>query len=232
MSVALDIAEDNRRRMVSDIAHELRTPLGNLRAWLEAAQDGVVTLDEKLAGSLLEESLLVQRVVEDLQELALADAGKLVFHPEPLDAGALARQVCAAHQAAAEKAGITLATAASDPVPLTADVSRLRQALGNLVSNAIRYTPAGGSVDVRASHETGEVTLEVEDTGVGLRPEEIGKVFERFWRAEQSRSRASGGSGLGLAIARHLVEAQGGRLRVRSEYGVGSVFTIVLPAGE
>jgi two-component system sensor histidine kinase BaeS len=232
MSGELDVAEDRRRRMVSDIAHELRTPLGNLRAWLEAAQDGVVQLDEKLAGSLLEESLLVQRVVEDLQELALADAGKLVFHPEPLDAAALATGVRAAHLAAADKAGLTLTVEDGGPVPLTADVARLRQALGNLVTNAIRYTPSGGSVTVRAAGDGDHVTLEVEDTGIGLRPEEIERVFERFWRAEQSRSRARGGSGLGLAITRHLIEAQGGQVSVRSEYGTGSVFTIRLPAGE
>jgi two-component system sensor histidine kinase BaeS len=100
------------------------------------------------------------------------------------------------------------------------------------VTNAIRYTPSGGSVTVRAARDGDHVTMEVEDTGIGLRPEEIERVFERFWRAEQSRSRARGGSGLGLAITRHLIEAQGGQVSVRSEYGTGSVFTIRLPAGE
>lgn len=229
MSEELDAAEARRKQMVSDIAHELRTPLGNIRGWLEATQDGVVTFDAPLAKSLLDESMLLQRVIEDLQELALADAGELVFHPEPMEMSALLQQVAAAHRAGAESAEIELTVSCPAPIQLTADVARLRQALGNLVSNAIRYTPPGGLVGLRAERTGNEVTIEASDTGIGIRADELPHVFDRFWRAEQSRSRLSGGSGLGLAITRHLVEAHGGTITVRSDVNGGTVFTIRLP---
>jgi len=237
MARELDAAEEQRKQMVSDVAHELRTPLGNIRGWLEAAQDGVTALDARLVASLLDESVLLQRIVDDLQDLSLADAGMLTFHPEPLRAEAILRQVADAHRAAAEKAGITLTVTCATPVEFTADEARLRQALGNLVGNAIRYTPAGGRVMLRAEraatrHDAEAVELEVSDTGLGIPPEQLPHVFDRFWRAEHSRSRLSGGSGLGLAIARHLVEAQGGRIGVRSSPGGGTVFTVHMPLGE
>jgi two-component system sensor histidine kinase BaeS len=233
MAEELDGAEERRKQMVSDIAHELRTPLGNIRGWLEATQDGVVTFDDALAESLLDESLLLQRIIEDLQELSLADAGKLVFHPEPIEVSDLLRQVAAAHSRAADQARVTLDVSCPRPVQLTADSNRLRQALGNLVANAVRYTPAGGLVILRAERAGETVVIEVSDTGLGMTAEELRHVFDRFWRAEQSRSRLSGGSGLGLAITRHLVEAHDGVISVRSsEQGGGTVFAITLPLKE
>ncbi|SDW58328.1 two-component system, OmpR family, sensor histidine kinase BaeS [Amycolatopsis xylanica] len=221
--------EDNRKTMVSDIAHELRTPLSNIRGWLEATQDGVSTLDDELAASLLEEAMHLQHIVDDLFDLSQADAGALRLHPEPLDVSDLLSQVRAAHSARAAKAGVTLVTEAAD-VELTADPVRLRQAIDNLVSNAVRHTPAGGSVTVTARADAGEVVIEVADTGTGISEEDLPSVFDRFWRADKSRTRQSGGSGLGLAIVRKLAEAHGGTATAASPPGQGAVFTLRLPA--
>ncbi|WP_370949821.1 sensor histidine kinase [Amycolatopsis sp. cg5] len=229
MSAARQRLEDNRKTMVSDIAHELRTPLSNIRGWLEATQDGVSTLDDELAASLLEEAMHLQHIVDDLFDLSQADAGALRLHPEPLDVSDLLSQVRAAHSARAAKAGVTLATEAED-VELTADPVRLRQVLDNLVSNAVRHTPAGGSVTVTARADGDEVAFEIADTGSGISAEDLPSVFDRFWRADKARTRQSGGSGLGLAIVRKLAEAHGGTVTAAGAPGQGAVFTLRLPA--
>ncbi|MFF8502921.1 sensor histidine kinase [Streptomyces anulatus] len=225
--------EEQRKAMVSDVAHELRTPLSNIRGWLEAAQDGLADPDPAFVSSLLEEAVLLQHIIDDLQDLAAADAGVLRLHPESVEIRELLSQVAAAHQARAENAGVTLAVTATAPGPaLRADPVRLRQAVGNLVSNAVRHTPEGGRVTLRAyAHEEGDgtVLVEVADTGSGIPPEDLSHVFDRFWRAEKSRSRRTGGSGLGLAIVRKLVEAHGGTVDARSVEGEGSTFVLRLP---
>ncbi|MFC8129370.1 sensor histidine kinase [Streptomyces sp. NPDC057302] len=222
--------EDQRQAMVSDVAHELRTPLSNIRGWLEAAEDGVVATDPELVGSLLEEALLLQHIVNDLQDLAAADAGTLRLHREPVHASDVVDQVAAAHQAGAEAAGVRLsATTHGDPC-FTADPLRLRQAIGNLVSNAIRHTPEGGSVTIGCRATLDAVVVEVADTGTGIDPDDLPHVFDRFWRADKSRTRSTGGSGLGLAIVRQLVEGHGGTVTARSTPGEGAVFTVRVPA--
>lgn len=225
--------EEQRKAMVSDVAHELRTPLSNIRGWLEAAQDGLADPDPAFVSSLLEEAVLLQHIIDDLQDLAAADAGVLRLHPGSVEARELLGQVAAAHQARAENAGVTLAVAATAPdLALRADPVRLRQAVGNLVSNAVRHTPEGGRVTLRAyASEEGEgtVLVEVTDTGSGIPPEDLPHVFDRFWRAEKSRSRRTGGSGLGLAIVRKLVEAHGGTVDATSVEGEGSTFVLRLP---
>ncbi|MFD0037560.1 sensor histidine kinase [Streptomyces anulatus] len=225
--------EEQRKAMVSDVAHELRTPLSNIRGWLEAAQDGLADPDPAFVSSLLEEAVLLQHIIDDLQDLAAADAGVLRLHPESVEIRELLSQVAAAHQARAENAGVTLAVTATAPGPaLRADPVRLRQAVGNLVSNAVRHTPEGGRVTLRAyAHEEGDgaVLVEVTDTGSGIPPEDLPHVFDRFWRAEKSRSRRTGGSGLGLAIVRKLVEAHGGTVDATSVEGEGSAFVLRLP---
>nr|WP_274036032.1 HAMP domain-containing sensor histidine kinase [Streptomyces sp. MMBL 11-1] len=225
--------EEQRKAMVSDVAHELRTPLSNIRGWLEAAQDGLADPDPAFVSSLLEEAVLLQHIIDDLQDLAAADAGELRLRPEPVGAGELLSQVAAAHQARAENAGVTLAVEATAPdLALRADPVRLRQAVGNLVSNAVRHTPEGGRVTLRASTSEeggGTVLVEVADTGSGIPPEDLPHVFDRFWRAEKSRSRRTGGSGLGLAIVRKLVEAHGGTVDATSVEGEGSAFVLRLP---
>ncbi|MFD9540113.1 sensor histidine kinase [Streptomyces sp. NPDC060022] len=232
--------EEQRKVMVSDVAHELRTPLSNIRGWLEGAQDGIAEPDAMFISSLLEEAVQLQHIIDDLQDLSAADAGVLRLHPEPVRIEELLAHVAAAHQAQADAAEVRLTVAASTagaPLPaLTADPVRLRQAMGNLVSNAVRHTPAGGRVTLRA-YATGSgeeeqrqrVALEVADTGSGIPAEDLRYVFDRFWRAEKSRSRRTGGSGLGLAIVRKLAEAHGGTADVVSTVGEGSVFTLRLP---
>ncbi|MEY2245537.1 sensor histidine kinase [Streptomyces sp. BF23-18] len=222
--------EAQRKAMVSDIAHELRTPLTNIRGWLEVARDGLVDPDPELLSSLHEEAVVLQRVIDDLQDLAAADAGTLRLRREEVRADELLEQVAAAHQVGARAAGIRLVTEVAGTPWLDADPVRMRQALGNLVSNATRHTPAGGTVTLFARREEDEVVFEVADTGGGIAPEDLASVFDRFWRAEKSRSRRTGGSGLGLAIVRQLVVAHAGTVFVTSEVGAGSVFTLRLPS--
>ncbi|AYN42950.1 HAMP domain-containing protein [Streptomyces dangxiongensis] len=225
--------EAQRRAMVSDIAHELRSPLTNIRGWLEVVRDGVVDPDPGLLDSLHEEALVLQRIIDDLQDLAAADAGTLRLHREPLRAGDLLDQVAAAHRVAAGAAGVGLragtGTDTDGTAWLDADPVRMRQALGNLVSNALRHTPVGGTVTLAARRDGDDVVLTVTDTGHGIPPEDLPRVFDRFWRAEKSRSRRTGGSGLGLPIVRHLVTAHGGTAEAASEHGAGAVFTLRLP---
>ncbi|WP_190813099.1 sensor histidine kinase [Saccharopolyspora pogona] len=230
MSAQVERTEQQRKTMVSDIAHELRTPLVNVRGWLEAAQDGVATLDQPLVASLLEETLLLQHLIDDLQDLALADAGKLRVYPEPVHVGAILAQVAASHRGRADAGGVELTVAVDDDPDLTADPTRLRQALGNLVFNALRYTPSGGRVTLWARRAGGEVLIDVADTGVGIDPDSLPHVFDRFWRADKSRNRHGGGSGLGLAITHHLVDVHDGGISVHSTVGAGTTFTISLPA--
>ncbi|WP_328603876.1 HAMP domain-containing histidine kinase [Amycolatopsis sp. NBC_00345] len=230
MSEARERLEVARKAMVSDVAHELRTPLSNIRGWLEATQDGISRLDDELVASLLEEALHLQHIVDDLQDLALADAGSLRVHPEPIDANVLLAQLAAAHAPRADAAGVQLTVPLMTEPELTADPVRLRQSLDNLVSNAVRHTPSGGTVTVTGRRDGDDVVFEVADTGVGIAPEDLPHVFDRFWRADRSRTRGSGGSGLGLAIVRNLAEAHGGTVAVTSTPDHGSTFTLRFPA--
>ncbi|TDD65335.1 HAMP domain-containing protein [Jiangella aurantiaca] len=232
-AMASSIEENDRQRkaMVSDIAHELRTPLANVRGYLEAAEDGVVPMDAQLVSSLLEESTLLQRLIDDLQDLALADAGMLRVHREDADVAELARQVVAAHQPSASASSVELVVAAPSDVVADVDPVRLRQALGNLVANAVQYSGTGSTVLVRVARDavSDEVVLAVRDDGPGIAPEHLEHLFDRFYRTDTSRTRATGGSGLGLAITKHLVEAHDGTVTVSSMVGAGSTFTIRLP---
>nr|WP_211718042.1 ATP-binding protein [Nocardiopsis sp. MG754419] len=228
MSEHLERAEEQRKAMVSDVSHELRTPLSNLRGWLEAVQDGVVDPDPDHVRMLLGETLLLQAVIDDLQDLALADAGRLRLSPEPVEVAPLVAQVVTGHGLRAEEAGVRLVDEAND-VTLIADRTRMLQVLGNLVGNAVRHTPEGGTVTVRAHQAGSQVVIQVADTGVGIAEEDLPHVFDRFWRADRSRNRRTGGSGLGLAIVRGLVELHGGSVAARSTLGEGTAFTLRLP---
>ncbi|HZX04346.1 HAMP domain-containing sensor histidine kinase [Kribbella sp.] len=230
MAEAIQRHDFQRKAMVSDVAHELRTPLANIKGYLVASEDGVVPLDSALVTSLLEETALLEHLVADLQDLALADAGMLRLHPAPRDLTELSRQVVLAHQPAAEAASVTLTCAASEPSPAVVDSARIRQALGNLVSNAIRYTPPGGHVVVGVRPVDNGYNLTVTDNGTGIAAEHLPHLFDRFYRADVSRTRTTGGSGLGLAITKHLAEAHHGHIKVSSRVGSGSTFTIWLPA--
>ncbi|MFI5735899.1 sensor histidine kinase [Kribbella sp. NPDC051587] len=230
MAESIQRSDFQRKAMVSDVAHELRTPLANIKGYLVASEDGVVPLDAELVTSLLEETSLLEHLVADLQDLALADAGMLRLHPSPRDLSELAQQVVLAHRPAAETAGVALTADVPAEAVASVDSSRMRQALGNLVSNAIRFTPTGGTVVVGVRRVADGYNLTVTDNGAGIAEQHLPHLFDRFYRAEQSRSRSTGGSGLGLAITKHLAEAHRGRITVTSKLGEGSVFTLRIPA--
>lgn len=228
MADDLEASESARSRMVSDAAHELRNPVGVLQGNLEAAQDGVFPIDGQLIDTLHDETLHLSRLLGDLQQLALADAGGLAIRPEPTALDELVTHVVSSHLGVAGERRIEL-TSQLDMVTRDVDPTRLQQVVSNLVSNALTYTPEGGSVAVRLTDAAGRARIDVEDTGVGLSAAEQSRVFDRFWRADESRNRHTGGAGLGLAISTEWVRAHGGTLSVESEPGHGATFTVLLP---
>jgi signal transduction histidine kinase len=222
-----------RRNMVNDVAHELRAPLGNLQGYLEVLRDGLTAPTPDVLAALHEESLSLNRLVADLQELALAEAGQLPLVQEPV---VLADVVVSAVEAFASKAtaqdlGLEFRVPESLPLVL-ADRARLAQVFRNLLANACAHTPPGGRISVDASLFGNEIAVSVRDTGHGIAPEHLPYVFERFYRADAARSRATGGAGLGLAIVKHLVEAQGGTVSASSQPGDGATLTFTLPRAD
>lgn len=220
--------EAQRRAMVSDIAHELRTPLSNIRGLLEAVQDDVYQPDEAFIESLSEEATLLRTIIDDLQDLATADAGQLRVHPERVHLVTVLDQCLERFRQQASASGTQLTADADDALELEADPQRLRQMIGNLLSNALRHTDYG-SVQVVGRVEDAWVAISVIDTGSGIDAADLPHVFDRFWRADPSRSRQHGGSGLGLAIVRSLVEAHGGTATAASTAGCGTTITLRLP---
>jgi two-component system sensor histidine kinase BaeS len=216
------------------VAHELRTPLTNLRCRIEAIQDGLAPADEPGLRALHDETLLLSRLVEDLQLLSLAEAGRLPLERAEQDLRPIAAQAVAAVRPRAESAGVALGLANGGPARASVDAARIGQVLRNLLVNAIAYTPAGGDVRVSVEMHDGEARLEVRDSGVGLTPEQQAHAFDRFWRADPARTRDGGsaGSGLGLAIVRQLVALHGGDVSVTSAPGGGACFRVRLPAAD
>ncbi|MCT2587849.1 sensor histidine kinase [Actinophytocola gossypii] len=217
MAAAIEERTRHRTALLGDVAHELRTPLTNVRTHLEAAQDGVLPMDPALVRSLIEESILLDRLVTDLHDLSAAESGTLPVHLEDSDLADLAARTVSAHRARAEASEVDLRLTVPGPVPVRADPARLRQALGNLVANALRHAP-GGIVEVTVTADPVSVT--VTDTGPGIAPEHLPHVFDRHYRAHPT------GTGLGLAITRHIVEAHHGTVEVTS---TPTTFTVHLP---
>jgi len=219
--------------MVADVAHELRTPLSNLKGYLEAISDGVVTPDEKTIRSLSEEASTLSRLVDDLQELSLADAGEIKLVREPADIVGLIKDTAAGMKAKADARGIVLTDDLPAKLPaVNIDSQRIRQVLSNLLENAVAHTDKGGRITVAAREREGQIQVSVADTGEGIPAKDLPLIFERFYRVDRSRTRKTGGSGLGLTIAKRLVEAHGGTIEVKSEAGKGSTFTFTLPVSE
>lgn len=219
-----------RRNMVGDVAHELRTPLTNIRCHLEALQDKVVSPTPEIIDSLYEEALLLNRLIDDLQDLALVEAGQISLKPERLSVRNEAAQAVGAMRQSLENNGLTLRIDIPQDCPdVFADSKRFGQILRNLLNNAITHTFDGGKITVRARATGSRVEVTVEDTGSGIAAEDLPFVFERFYRADASRSRATGGAGLGLAIVRQIVEAHCGAIGIESETGRGTKIHFTLP---
>ena len=225
MTERLERDEAQRRSLLADVGHELRTPLAVLQGNLEAIVDGVHPADEAHLGALVEETRVLTRLIEDLRTIALSEAGTLALHPEPTDVGIVAADVATSFRATATTAGVDLRLDLADDLPLLdADPVRLREVLANLVSNALRATPPGGVVTLAARVVPAQLELTVADTGPGIAPDLLPRVFDRF-----AKGAGSGGSGLGLAIAKALVEAHGGTLGAASDRGRGTTMTVRLP---
>jgi two-component system OmpR family sensor kinase/two-component system sensor histidine kinase BaeS len=230
MAESLSRAQEARQNQTADVAHELRTPLTVLQGTLEAMVDGVFPTDQENLLVALGQVQTLTRLVEDLRVLALADAGQLHLRTATLDLGPFVREIVEAHRPQAQERAINLALEASPNLPqILIDRDRVAQVLGNLLNNALRYVPEGGHVVVRVREQEQEVAVSVADDGPGVRPEDLPRLFERFWRGDPARRRATGGSGLGLAIARHIVGAHGGRIWAESTAGGGLTVTFTIP---
>jgi signal transduction histidine kinase len=233
MAADLERAEQLRRNMVADVAHELRTPLSNIQGYLEAIRDRVIEPDAATIRSLSEEAALLSRLVNELQELSLAEAGELKLVYQAEDITNLIKQAVTPWQPKVTAKEISLSLDMPDNLPLVnIDWQRVNEVLHNLLENAVAHTHKGDTINVAATTQGNWVEVSVSDTGEGIPAEDLPHIFERFYRVDKSRARATGGSGLGLTIAKRLVEAYGGTITVQSELGKGSRFSFTLPIAE
>lgn len=225
MSARLQEMEEQRRSTLADVSHELRTPLSVIQGNVEALLDGVYPADAEHLEPLLDEIRVMERLIEDLRTLSLVEAGSLVLHREPTELAALLPEVAAGYRGQAEQVGIELIVTVAENVPvLDLDPARLREVVANLLTNALRHTPKGGSIDLAARLVGNEVEVTMRDTGSGMSTDQLDRIFDRFYRSPDSP-----GSGLGLPIARDLVEAHDGTLTATSEVGRGTTIRFTLP---
>lgn len=229
MIIELARAEQQRRNLTADVAHELRNPLHVIQGNLEGMLDGVYEPNYENLTATLEETRLMARLVTDLQTLSLAEAGQLPLHHTRFAADDLLSDVAASFSAQATELGVDLQIKADPAIELNGDYDRLDQVLSNLVANALRYTPAGGKVTLQAEEIDQVVRLVVSDTGKGIPEQDLPFIFDRFWKGNRARTRGESGSGLGLAIARQLVQAHGGQIEAASRSNEETVITIELP---
>ncbi len=234
MADELEMAEQRRRNLTADVAHELRTPLHIIQGNLEGIADGVYESTTAQISSTLDEIRLLSRLVEDLQTLSLAEAGQLALLREEVNVGELLEDVRTSFSGQAESAGLSLDLALSghlEQLTVWGDYGRLDQVMSNLLANALRHTPSGGVINLAATKDAAWLLIRVSDNGDGIPAEDLPYIFDRFWRGDRSRPH-SGSSGLGLAITQQLIQAHGGQIEAVSEPGQGTTFTITLPAWE
>ncbi|HET8679863.1 MAG TPA: ATP-binding protein [bacterium] len=231
MAAALERMEQMRRDLIADVAHELRTPLASIAGYMEGLLDGVIRPEPEIFHRLHREAARLQRLVNDLQELSRAEAGQISMTPRRITVRELVEVAAGRLRSQFDDKGIALkVNIPRELPPVLADPDRMAQVVTNLLGNALQYTPPGGLVEVRARQEDGAVAVAVTDTGIGIAAEDLPHVFDRFYRVDRSRARASGGTGIGLTVARHLVEAHRGSITADSAgVGRGSTFTITLP---
>jgi len=230
MAKRLQVTDEQRRNLLADVTHELRTPLTVIQGNLEGLIDGVYPADEAHLKSILDETRILSRLVDDLRTLALAESGALVLQKEPTDLTTLVNDTVSSFRGQADAASVALSAECAPDLPLLdVDPARMREVLANLIANALRYTPHGGAIHVRCSpgHDGKQVIVAVEDTGAGIAADDLPHVFDRFYRARDSH-----GMGLGLAIAKNLVTAHGGEIRAESKSGQGTTIHFSLPVTE
>lgn len=232
MSAELAVLETSRRDLVANVSHELKTPITAIRAHLENLTDGVEQPDPKTLLVMLTQTERLGRLVDQLLDLSRLESGEVPMYLEVTTLEPIVARVLSEISVGRAVTDVTLRDEVPAETAATADAERIHQVLYNLVDNAVRFTPPGGSVTVTAARQEDRVVVEVRDSGVGIAPEHLPRVFERFYRADASRSREGGGTGIGLAIARSIVESHGGRITATSEPGHGSSFTFDLPAAE
>ncbi len=231
MSGDLIRSREQRQQMTADIAHELRTPLSIILGRAETLSEGMLPPTPEVSQIIYSEAQRINRLVEDLRTLSLTDAGELSLELQPVSASNLVREQVDIHQKNAREKDISLfADPLSSQLIIKADPDRIKQVMTNLISNAIRYTPAGGTIRINARQERKGVAISVQDSGSGISEEELPYVFDRFYRGDKARERDSGGTGLGLAIAKSLISAHGGSIKAESKLGSGTVFTFWIPA--
>lgn len=231
LATSLEATEQKRLELIGDVAHELRTPIAHIEGFLEGLLDGVVEPSIPTWALLHTEAGRLRRLVDDLQELSRAEAHQIPLHLQAVSPARLAEMACDPLASQFEEKGLTLLVQVASDLPLVlADLDRAVQVLTNLLANALRYTPAPGSVELAVRCDERTAIFRITDTGIGLSSDQLLHIFERFYRVEKSRSRALGGSGIGLTIARSLAEAMGGQLAAESAgTGRGSTFTFTLP---
>jgi histidine kinase len=231
MAAGLQQTETLRLELIGNVAHELRTPLSSIKGYMEGLIDGVLPAEAETFQQVYREADRLQRLVQDLQELSRVEAKAFELRLQPMSVARLVETVTARLGRQFEDKGVALEMDIAPDLPsVQADEGRIGQVLLNLVGNALQYTPPEGRVTIRARRQGDAVLLAVQDTGIGMAPDHLPHVFERFYRVDKSRSRAGGGSGIGLTIARHLVEAHGGQIQATSDgLGRGSVFSFTLP---
>lgn len=229
MAESVESNQELERRLTTDVAHELRTPLMAIQSTVEAIMDGVFKADEERLNTINIEVQRLSRLVDAILKLSRLESRSTPMNEEVVDVGELIRPLVMSHEAFVTDAGLTLEYEAEPDVIVYADRDMLRQATANLISNAVRYTPAPGKISVSVKSGDVMAAIAVRDTGIGLSPEERRMVFKRFWRAEESRQRQSGGLGVGLAVVKEIVDRHGGWVQVEGRKGEGSCFTIHIP---